>query len=147
MLHALMAQVRAAHLMVRSEEDWDYLSSELGVAYAGKDDELIELLRGPYLKAWRTVTGNLLGDQLAAAGITVSRPAHPWSIAALERNGIVCEPLLCSLDDELPDAREAAAVYGGLQLRPFKDVMAGYVASLEELIGPPRGTPSTSFER
>ncbi len=134
MLNVLTAQVRAAHLLVRPEEEWDALTDDLWRAYDSKDSDLVEQLCEPYLASWRVVTRNLLAEPLAAAGITVARPAHPWAIATLERDGIVQEPLLCSLDHELPDSWEAAAVYGGLQLQRFNDIMAGYESCLKELL-------------
>lgn len=133
-MKALMAQGRAAHLLVRPAEEWDSISDELYRAYDGKDDELIELLHENFLAQWQAVTRNLLAEPLGVAGITVGQPVHPWAIASLERGGHPCEPLLCFLDDELPDAREAAAVYGGLQLQHFDDVMAGYESCLQELL-------------
>lgn len=90
---------------------WDTLSFELFRAYGGKDDELIEKLREPFLMGWRAVTRNLLADTLESAGIRVSAPAHPWGVATLEWDGLRCEPLLCSVDEELPDALEEAAVF------------------------------------
>jgi hypothetical protein len=134
MLNVLTAQVRAAHLLVRPEEEWDALTDDLWRAYDSKDGDLVEQLCEPYLASWRVVTRNLLAEPLAAAGIKVARPAHPWAIATLERNGIVREPLLCFLDNELPDPWDAAAVDGGLQLQHFNDIMASYESCLKELL-------------
>ena len=138
MLNVLTAQVRAAHLLVRPEEEWDALTDDLWRAYDSKDGELVEQLCEPYLASWRVVTRNLLAEPLAAAGIRVASPAHPWSVATLERDGVIQEPLLCFLDDDVPNAWEAAAVNGGLQLQHFNDIMAGYESCLKELLAPPR---------
>lgn len=135
-LKTISARVRSAHLIVRTAEEWDALSEALFRAYDAKDDELIETLRDPFLMGWRAVTRNLLGDTLESAGIRVSAPAHPWGIATLEWDGLRCEPLLCSVDEELPDALEEAAVYGGLRLRTFDEVMAAYTACLVQLLRP-----------
>lgn len=99
------------------------------------------MLRDPFLEAWRSVTRNLLTDTLESAGITVSPPVHPWAVATLEWDGVRCEPLLCSVDEELPDAIHAAAVYGGLQLSSFDEVMAGYEGCLVQLL---RSSPGGS---
>lgn len=134
MFIALAAQVRAAHLLVRPEQEWDSLTDALWRAYDSKDSELVEQLYEPYLASWRVITRNLLAEPLAAAGISVARPVHPWAIAPLERGGLIHEPLLCFLDQDMPDAWEAAAVYGGLQLHRFNDVMAGYESCLNILL-------------
>lgn len=134
MLNVLTAQVRAAHLLVRPEEEWDALTDDLWRAYDSEDSDLVDQLCEPYLASWRVVTRNLLAEPLAAAGIRVARPAHPWAIATLERDGVVQEPLLCFLDGNVPDAWEAAAVNGGLQLQHFNDIMAGYESCLRELL-------------
>ncbi|GAB2713840.1 hypothetical protein ACX801_18215 [Arthrobacter bambusae] len=135
-LKTISARVRSAHLLVRTAEEWDELSFELFRAYDGKDDELIEELREPFLMGWRAVARNLLTDTLESAGIRVSGPVHPWGVATLEWDGLRCEPLLCSVDEELPDALEAAAVYGGLNLRTFDEVMAAYEDCLVQLLRP-----------
>ncbi|GAA5189663.1 hypothetical protein GCM10023346_04860 [Arthrobacter gyeryongensis] len=44
------------------------------------------------------------------------------------------------MDEELPEALDAAAVYGGLQLSSFDDVMAGYEACPEQLLRSPGGS-------
>lgn len=85
---------------------------------------------------WRAVALNLLTDTMESAGIRVSSPVHPWGIASLEWDGLRCEPLLCSVDEELPDALEEAAVYGGLRLRLFEEVMAAYTTCLVQLLRP-----------
>ena len=134
MLNALTAQVRAAHLLVRPQEEWDALTDDLWRAYDSKDSDLVEQLSEPYLASWRVVTRNLLAEPLAAAGIRVARPAHPWAIATLERAGVVREPLLCSLDQDMSDPWEAAAAGGGLQLQHFNHIKAGYESCLKELL-------------
>jgi len=133
-LIALAAQVRAAHLLVRPEQEWDSLTDALWRAYDSKDSDLVEQLYEPYLAACRVVTCNLLAEPLADADISVASPVHPWAIATLERGGIVQEPLLCFLDQDMLDASEAAAVYGGLQLQRFNDVIAGYESCLKKLL-------------
>ncbi|WP_284750843.1 hypothetical protein [Arthrobacter sp. efr-133-R2A-120] len=60
-------------------------------------------------------------------------------MATLEWDGLRCEPLLCSVDEELPDALHAAAVYGGLQQSSFDEVMAGYETCLVQLLRIPGG--------
>ncbi|MDQ0241452.1 hypothetical protein [Arthrobacter bambusae] len=132
----ISARVRTTHLLVRTAEEWDALSFELFRVYDGKDDELIEKLREPFLAAWRAVTRNLLAGTLESAGIKVSAPAHPWGVATLEWDVLRCEPLLCSVDEELPDALEEAAVYGGLRLQTFDEVMAAYEDCLVQLLRP-----------
>lgn len=135
-LKTIAARVRSAHLLVRTAAEWDTLSFELFRAYDGKDDELIVELREPFVMGWRAVTRNLLTDTLESAGIKVSAPAHPWGVATLEWDGLRCEPLLCSVDPDLPDALEEAAVYGGLRLRSFDEVMAAYEDCLVQLLRP-----------
>jgi SAM-dependent methyltransferase len=145
-LETLTCRVRDAHLLVRSADEWDALSEELFRAYDGKDDERIDLLAGPFLTSWRAVTRNLLADTLKSAGLTTSPPAHPWGLATLERNGLRCEPLLCAVED-LPDPLGAAAVYGGLHLLSFDDVMAGYQACLAQLLRPSLTDSATEWDR
>lgn len=93
----------------------------------------MELLE-PFLDAWRSVTFNLLAEPLARAGIEVAAAVHPWGIATLQTNGHSEEPLICSLDETLTDARDAAAVYGGLQLHDFEATMENYSRSLTGLL-------------
>lgn len=109
--NSAIAQIRTGHLMVRDASEWDALAMALTIAYHGKDDELIEQLRPPFLQSWRTVTSYVLRDTFDAAGITVTAPEHPWEIATLSANGSSCEPLLCEAEDT-DDGRAAAAVYG-----------------------------------
>lgn len=135
-LKTISARVRAAHLLVRTAKEWDALSFELFRSYDGKHDELIEKLRESFLTEWRAVTRNLLADTLESAGIKVSAPVHPWGVATLEWDGLLREPLLCSVDQELPDALEEAAVYGGLRLQNFDEVMAVYEDCLVQLLRP-----------
>lgn len=47
MLDGLIAQVRAAHLMVRPEDEWDALTGNLWRAFDSKDSDLVEHLCGP----------------------------------------------------------------------------------------------------
>ena len=125
----IRARVRAAHLLVRSAEEWDALSEELLLAYESKDNDLAEKLRESFLAAWKAVTRNLLSDAFDAAGISIGPAAHPWGIATLGIPGRRCEPLLRS-PDELPEALGDATVHGGPHLRSFEEVMAGYDACL-----------------
>lgn len=130
--NAASAQIRTAHLMVRSAEEWDALRFALSSAYHGKDDELIDKLLPPFLQSWRTVTTYVLRDTFDAAGITVATPEHPWGIASLSANGAVCEPLLYEAEDA-QEGRAEAAVYGGLRLLRFEETMSAYTACLHRL--------------
>lgn len=130
-LNETIARLRAGHLMVRDAQEWDELSTNLGLAYDSKDDELIEQLRPPFLQSWRTVTRYVLRDTFEAAGIAVTDPGHPWGIATLTAKGASCEPLLCR-DDDL-DAEKTGALYGGPQLLTFADTMTNYAGCLERL--------------
>ncbi|WP_028267041.1 hypothetical protein [Arthrobacter sp. MA-N2] len=130
-LNETIARLRAGHLMVRDAQEWDELSTNLGLAYDSKDDELIEQLRPPFLQSWRTVTRYVLRDTLDAAGINVADPNHPWGIATLTANGISCEPLLCHADET--DAETGAAVYDGPQLLTFADTLTNYTDCLTRL--------------
>ena len=102
-------------------------------AYLAKDNELIEQLLPPFLQSWRTVTGYVLRDTFDAAGITITTPQHPWGIATLSANGQSAEPLLCEAEDT-DDGRAEAAVYGGLRLLTFEEVMIGYTMCLSRLM-------------
>jgi hypothetical protein len=135
-MNEIRARVRAAHLLVRSAEEWDTLSVGLFRAYDTKDNELVDMLRESFLATWKSVTRNLLTDALDAVGITVTPATHPWGIATLETAWRSCEPLLCS-PKELAVPSEAGDVYGGLRLRTFEEVMAGYDRCLGSLL---RGT-------
>lgn len=130
---ASTAQIRNGHLMVRDAHEWDSLALALTHAYLAKDDELIEQLLPPFLQSWRTVTTYVLKDTLDAAGITVAIPEHPWGIATLSANGRSSEPLLCETEDT-DDGRAEAAVYGGLRLLTFEEVMIGYTRCLSRLM-------------
>lgn len=100
-----------------------------------KDNELVEKLQGIYLATWKSVTRNILADTIEASGIAIAEPTHPWGIATLKAAGRSCQPLLCS-PEELPDSPGAAAAYGGLPLRNFEEVVAGYEACLTHLLSP-----------
>lgn len=78
-LNETLARIRQGHLLVRSAREWDDLSSALFRAYDAKDDELIELLCGPFLQSWRRVTTHILADTFDAAVITVTPAANPCS--------------------------------------------------------------------
>jgi hypothetical protein len=136
--NAAIAQIRTGHLMVRDAREWEALAVALTIAYHGKDDELIEQLRPPFLQSWRTVTNYVLRDTFDAAGIAVTGPEHPWGIAILSANGSSCEPLLSEAEDT-DDGRAAAAVYGGLQLLTFEEAMATYTTCLSRLMQPKEG--------
>lgn len=131
-MNEIRARVRAAHLLVRSAEEWDTLSGELFRAYDSKDNDLVEMLRESFLAAWKSVTRNLLTDTLDAAGITVTPASHPWGIATLQANGRNCQPLLCTADG-VPKIT-VDAVYGGLRLQNFEEVIAGYGICLTHLL-------------
>ncbi|MDE8671037.1 hypothetical protein PY310_20990 [Pseudarthrobacter sp. H3Y2-7] len=131
--NAAIAQIRTGHLMVRDAREWDALAMDLTSAYHGKDDELIEQLRPPFVQSWRTVTTYVLRDTFDAAGITVTAPEHPWGIATLTANGSSCEPLLCEVEDT-EDGRAEAAVYGGLRLLTFEETMTAYTTCLSRLM-------------
>ena len=130
-----ITRIRTGHLMVRDASEWDALARDLSSAYHGKDDELIEELRSPFLQSWRTVSTYVLRDTFDAAGIMVTPPEHPWGIAILSANGSSCEPLLCEAEDT-DDGRAAAAVYGGLQLLTFEETMTTYTTCLSRLMQP-----------
>lgn len=132
LMNELAARIRAGHLMVRTSDEWDGLSAALVQAYHAKDDELIEQLRSPFLQSWRTVTSYVLRDTFDAAGITVTAPEHPWGIATLTANGHRREPLLCDTPED-EGGKAAAAVYGGLQLLTFDQIINGYIDGLSEL--------------
>ena len=131
--NAATAEIHHGHLMVRDAHEWDALAVALTHAYHAKDDELIEQLLPPFLQSWRTVTGYVLRDTFDAAGITVTPPQHPWGIATLSVNGRSAEPLLCEAEDS-DDGRAEAAVYGGLRLLTFEEVMIGYTMCLDRLM-------------
>ncbi|MBB6404193.1 hypothetical protein [Arthrobacter sp. AZCC_0090] len=132
-LNETFARIRAAHLLVRSIEEWDTLSDELLRAYDLKDNEKFEMLRESFVAAWKSVTRNLLTDTMNAIGITVSPANHPWGVATLELDGRSCEPLLCS-PEELAAPSEAGDLYGWPRLRSFEAVMAGYDRCLISLL-------------
>jgi hypothetical protein len=131
-LNETSARIRAAHLLVRSTEEWDTLSKELLRAYDLKDIDKIEMLRDSFLAAWKPVTRNLLTDTLNAIDVTVTPAVHPWGIATLEAAGHSCEPLLCS-PEELP-AFPKTTVDGRPQLLSFEEVMAAYNTCLASLL-------------
>ncbi|WP_017197853.1 hypothetical protein [Arthrobacter sp. M2012083] len=133
-LETLTDRVRDAHLLVRDTAAWDALSEELLCAYDDKDEERIDLLASRFLACWRAITPNLLADKLESVGIATSPAAHPWGLATLESKGHRCEPLLCSVKDDLPVPHGAVAVYSGLHLLSFDDVMAGYQECLAQLL-------------
>ena len=133
MTNQLIQRIRSGHLMVRTADEWDELAAALVRAYQGKDDELIAQLRPPFLQAWRAVTVYVLSDAFDAAGINVESPVHPWGIATLEANGSTCEPLLCDAKED-DGGRAAAAIYGGLHLLTFEEVLAGYTTCLHQLM-------------
>lgn len=131
--NAAIAQIRTGHLMVRDAREWDALALALSNAYHGKDDELIEQLLPPFVQSWRTVTAYVLRDTFDTAGITVTAPEHPWGIATLSANGSSCQPLLCEAEDT-DDGRAEAAVYGGLRLQTFEEIMTSYTTCLNRLM-------------
>ncbi|MDR6794616.1 hypothetical protein J2W89_003798 [Pseudarthrobacter oxydans] len=132
LINELIARIRTGHLMVRTSDEWDQLSSALMQAYHAKDDELIEQLTSPFLQSWRTVTSYVLRDTFDTAGITVTAPEHPWGIAILTATGNSCEPLLCDAPEDEGD-RAAAAVYGGLQLLTFDQTINRYIDGISTL--------------
>ncbi|MGM7775579.1 hypothetical protein ACSVHC_06085 [Arthrobacter sp. KNU-44] len=131
-LNEASAHIRAAHLLVRSTEEWDSLSEDLLRSYDLNDIDKIEMLRESYVAAWRSVVRNLLPDTLNAIDITVTPAVHPWGIATLNAAGRTCEPLLCS-PEELP-AFPKTAVHGRPRLLSFEEVMAGYNTCLASLL-------------
>ncbi|MCX2749500.1 hypothetical protein OOZ51_17020 [Arthrobacter sp. MI7-26] len=131
-LNETSAQIRAAHLLVRSTEEWDALSEELLRTYDLNDNDKIEMLRESFLATWRSVIRNLLTDTLNAIDITVTPAVHPWGIATLETAGHTCEPLLCS-PEEPPAFPKTSTVHGRPRLLSFEEVMAGYNTCLTSL--------------
>jgi hypothetical protein len=132
-LNETSARIRAAHLLVRSTEEWDTLSEGLLRAYDLKDNDKIEMLRESFLAAWKAVIRNLLTDTLNAIDITVTPAVHPWGIATLETARHSCEPLLCS-PEELPAVPRTTTVYGRPRLLSFEEVMTGYNTCLASLL-------------
>lgn len=132
-LNETSARIRAAHLLVRSSEEWDTLSKGLLRAYELKDNDKIEMLRESFLATWRSVIRNLLTDTLNAVDITVTQAVHPWGIATLETAGHTCEPLLSSAEEPLAFPT-TTTVYGRPRLLSFEEVMAGYNTCLISLI-------------
>lgn len=131
-LNEIRARLRAAHLLVRTAEEWDSLSTELLRAYDSKNDELIQKSQETYLAAWKSVARNILTDTFEPFGIAVGAATHPWGIATLEAAGRSCQPLLATVD-----ARAAGtAASGRAYLRSFDEVMANYDACLTFLSGP-----------
>ncbi len=132
-LNETSARIRAAHLLVRSTEEWDTLSKELLRAYDLKDIDKIEMLRESFLAAWKSVARNLLTDTLNAIDIAVTPAVHPWGFATLETAGRSCEPLVSS-PGELPAFPKTTNVYGRPRLLSFEEVMAGYNTCLASLL-------------
>ena len=132
-LNETSAQIRAAHLLVRSTEEWDTLSEELLRSYDRNDNDKIGMLRESFIAAWRSVIRNLLTDTLSAIDITVTPAVHPWGIATLNAAGRTCEPLLCS-PEGLTAFPKASDVQGRPRLLSFEEVMAGYNTCLASLL-------------
>ncbi|MCZ9884699.1 hypothetical protein [Arthrobacter sp. B2a2-09] len=132
-LNETSPRIRAAHLLVRSAEEWDTLSEELRRAYDLKDNDKFEMLRESFIAAWKSVTRNLLTDTLNAIGITVTQAVHPWGIATLAAAGHSCEPLLCA-PEELPALPKTTSAYGTPRLLNFEEVMAGFNTCLTSLL-------------
>jgi hypothetical protein len=132
-LNEASAHIRAAHLLVRSAEEWDALSEDLLRSYDPNDNDKAEMLRESFVAAWRMVIRNLLIDPLNAIDITVTPAVHPWGIATLETAGRACEPLLCS-PEGLPAFRKTSDIHGRPRLLSFEEVMAGYSTCLASLL-------------
>lgn len=127
-LNETSARVRAAHLLVRSTEEWDTLSEELLRAYDLKDNDKVEMLRESFLAAWKSVTRNLLTDPLNAIGIAVTPATTDWGIATLTAGKRNRQPRLTQTDTPGPTGTQP-------RLRIFDEVMADYNACLEYLAG------------
>lgn len=132
-LNEASAQIRAAHLLVRSTGEWDALSEDLLRSYDLNDNDKIEMLRESFVAAWRSVIRNLLTDTLNAIDITVTPAVHPWGIATLNAAGRSCEPLLCS-PEGLPPFPKTSDVHGRPRLLSFEEVMTGYNTCLASLL-------------
>ncbi|MFF2300618.1 hypothetical protein [Arthrobacter sp. efr-133-R2A-120] len=132
-LNETSARIRAAHLLVRSAEEWDTLSEELLRTYDLEDNDKIEMLRESFLATWKSVTRNLLTDPLNTIGITVTQAVHPWGIATLNAAGRTCEPILCS-PEGLPPFSKTSDVHGRPRLLSFEEVMTGYNTCLASLL-------------
>ncbi|MCI0141461.1 hypothetical protein KNN17_07700 [Arthrobacter bambusae] len=132
-LNEASAHIRAAHLLVRSAEEWDALSEDLLRSYDPNDNDKAEMLRESFVAAWRMVIRNLLIDPLNAIDITVTPAVHPWGIATLETAGRACEPLLCS-PEGLPAFPKTSDIHGRPRLLSFEEVMAGYSTCLASLL-------------
>lgn len=133
-LNETSARVRAAHLLVRSTEEWDTLSEELLRAYDLKDNNDLEMLRESFLAGWKSVTRNLLTDTLNAIGVAVTPATTDWGIATLSTGKRSCQPQLTQTDT-------AGTTGARPRLRNFEEVMADYNACLGYLAGT-TGEPS-----
>ncbi|GAA5200184.1 hypothetical protein GCM10023346_41650 [Arthrobacter gyeryongensis] len=131
-LNETSARIRAAHLLVRSTEEWDSLSEDLLRSYDLNDNDKIEMLCESFVAAWRSVVRNLLTDTLNAIDITVTPAVHLWGIATLNAAGRSCEPLLCS--PEGLSALPKTTVHGRPRLLSFEEVMTGYNTCLASLL-------------
>ncbi|GAA4039210.1 hypothetical protein GCM10023063_25630 [Arthrobacter methylotrophus] len=127
-LNETSARVRAAHLLVRSAEEWDTLSEELLRAYDLKDNDKVEMLHESVLAAWKSVTRNLLTDPLNAIGIAVTPATTYWGIATLTAGKRNRQPQLTQTDTPGTSGTQP-------RLRNFEEVMADYNACLEYLAG------------
>lgn len=121
-----LAQVRAAHMLVRSPEAWNTLSAELVSAWEFNDDETLEMIREQFLAPWRSVAHNLLADTLNGIGISVTAATTDWGIATLSTSKDSFQPQLTSTNTTT-----------GTQprLRNFEEVISGYNACLQYLVG------------
>lgn len=131
-LNETIDRLHAAHLMVRDAHEWDALSADLRRAYEANDEDRIEQLQQPFVQSWRTVTHYVLRDTFDAAGIAVGEPAHPWGIATLTAKGSSREPLLCLVDQSVPQGSSVAG-NDGPQLLTFAETMTYYAECLAPL--------------
>lgn len=139
LLKELRDQIRAAHLLVRSSEDWNRLSKKVDQAWSSGAEDRIDTARKLHLISWASVARNLLADHFEGVGITTTPASSDWGVATLSTGRRSCQPLL------IHEGAPAAA--GAPRLRNFEEVMTAYDACLDHLAGTGSGVSPAENER